>query len=250
MVADNAVNAACLEKLTSTAIFSATECYAFAFTKLLGVTIIAASFALKVPQIIKILRNRSVAGLSFEMFVLELFGFIFQGSFAARHHFPLDSYLEVFVVFAQNFIIIALMYRFTTGINVRTVALLGSALALLAFELTVAPIELVVALQTFSTIVVFTVAKLPQIIKAYKEKSTGQLDLFMVALQTLGSLVRVFTTFQSVNNPIYLFGYILGSTFNATMTLQVLIYGGGKGKDTAATAANNTTKSPKGKKLD
>jgi hypothetical protein len=72
-----------------------------------------------------------VAGLSFAMFTLELFGFVFQGSYAARHHFPLDSYLEVFVILAQNFIIIALMYRFTTGINAQAVLLLGAALALL-----------------------------------------------------------------------------------------------------------------------
>jgi mannose-P-dolichol utilization defect protein 1 len=248
MVAES-INEACLAKMSSTAILSATECYAFALSKLLGVAIIAASFALKVPQIVKILRNRSVAGLSFAMFTLELFGFVFQGSYAARHNFPLDAYLEVFVILAQNFIIIALMYHFTTGINAQAVLLLGAALALCAYELTAAPIELVVGLQTFS-IAVFSVAKLPQIIKAFQDKSTGQLDLFMVTLQTLGSLTRVFTTMQSVNNPIYLFGYILGSSLNAIMTAQVLYYGSAKSNKTDAAKTKADAKSPKAKKID
>jgi mannose-P-dolichol utilization defect protein 1 len=243
MVAEE-LKQACLAKMSSTAILSATECYSFVLSKLLGIAIIAASFALKVPQIVKILRNRSVAGLSFAMFTLELFGFVFQGTYAARHNFPLDTYLEVFVILAQNFIIIALMYRFTTGINAQAVLLLGAALALCVYELTAAPIELVVGLQTFS-IAVFAVAKMPQIIKAFQDKSTGQLDLFMVTLQTLGSLTRVYTTLQSVNNPIYLFGYVLGSSLNAIMTAQVLYYGSAKSKQ-----AKTETKSPKAKKLE
>jgi mannose-P-dolichol utilization defect protein 1 len=83
------------------------------------------------------------------------------------------------------------------------------------------------------------VAKLPQIIKAFQDKSTGQLDLFMVTLQTLGSLTRVFTTLQSVNNPIYLFGYVLGSSLNAIMTAQVLYL---RQRQVAETSAKTETK--------
>lgn len=43
-------------------------------SKVLGFATIAGSFGLKVPQILKIVSNKSVVGLSFQMFVLELFG--------------------------------------------------------------------------------------------------------------------------------------------------------------------------------
>jgi mannose-P-dolichol utilization defect 1 len=236
---------ACLAQLFALDLSNVTTCWSVWLSKLLGVVIIAASFALKVPQILKILRNKSVAGLSFSMFTLELFGFIFQGSFAARHAFPLDSYLEVFVILAQNFIIIALCYVYTTGYNLQAALLQGAALALLAWELLAAPIEAVIALQSLS-IGIFTVAKLPQIVQAFQQKSTGQLDLFMVLLQTLGSLVRVFTTLQTVDNPVYLFGYVLGATLNGIITAQVLYYGAGK----TTVPAPAAVKSPKAKKID
>jgi mannose-P-dolichol utilization defect protein 1 len=236
---------ACLAQLLALDLSSVSTCWSVWLTKLLGVVIIAASFALKVPQIVKIVKNKSVAGLSFSMFTLELFGFIFQGSYAARHGFPLDSYLEVFVILAQNFIIVALCYVFTTGYNVQAAALQAAALALLFWELYAAPLEYVVLLQSLA-IGIFTIAKLPQIVQAFQNKSTGQLDLFMVLLQTLGSLVRVFTTLQTVDNPVYLFGYILGASLNGIITAQVLYYGAGK----KAPATAGAVKSPKAKKID
>lgn len=238
----------CLQQLWALDVSAVSTCYAVWLAKLLGVVIIAASFALKVPQIVKILRNKSVAGLSFAMFTLELFGFVFQGSFAARHGFPLDSYLEVFVILVQNFIIIGLCYVYTTGYSAQAFLLHAAAVGLLAWELLFAPLEAVVALQSLS-IAIFTVAKVPQIVSAFRLKSTGQLDLFMVLLQTLGSLVRVFTTLQSVDNPVYLAGYVLGSSLNAVMTLQVLYYGSAKSHATTTTTGP-TTKSPKSKKTD
>jgi len=240
------MNEACHAKLLALDV-GATECYAYAASKLLGIAIIVASFALKVPQIVKILGNRSVAGLSFEMFSLELFAFVFQGTYAARNGFPLDSYLEIWVILAQNFIIIALMYVYSSrGFTLNGAALLGSALLLIAAELTVAPMSVVVLLQTVS-VALFAIAKLPQIVKGFAEKSTGQLDLFMVSMQTLGSLVRVFTTLQSVNDPIYLFSFILGSTLNAIITLQVLVYGGG---GDAGKGGASATQKKQAKKID
>jgi uncharacterized protein with PQ loop repeat len=43
-------------------------------SQLLGYAIIVGSFALKIPQIMKILGSKSVVGLSFPMFALEMFG--------------------------------------------------------------------------------------------------------------------------------------------------------------------------------
>ena len=125
------------------------------------------------------------------MFALELCGFVFQGSYAFRNGFPLDSYMEVFVLLAQNFIIVALMFRYTTGINAKATVFLGAVAAVFAWEMTSAPMDIVVWLQG-TTLLIFSVAKVPQIVQAFQAKSTGQLDLFMVALQTLGYVKRRF----------------------------------------------------------
>ena len=161
---------------------------------------------------------------------------------------------------AADFVIVALLYRFTTGINAEAIVLLGSVAAFFAWEMSSAPLELVASLQA-TTIAIFSGSKVPQIVKAFQAKSTGQLDLFMVTLMTGGSLARVFTTFQTVDDKVcaarspahagalckrliaiapqfYLLSYIVGTALNAVMLGQVLIYGNAEG------AAAKTRKSP------
>ena len=128
------------------------------------------------------------------------------------------------------------MYKYTTGVNLHGLLLLGSAVALLGWEMTVAPIDLVASLQT-TTLFIFSASKVPQIVQAFRQKSTGKLDLFMVALQLLGSLTRVFTTLQSVDDFRYALGYIIGSTLSGIMCLQILMYG-----DKSATTAKKSKK--------
>jgi hypothetical protein len=130
------------------------------------------------------------------------------------------------------------MYRFTTGINAQALLLLGGVAALLAAQLTVMPMDVVRLLQ-LTTIPIFSASKVPQIIKAFADKSTGQLDLFMVTLQTLGSLARVFTSRNL--DWLYLAGYIIGSSLSGIMLLQILIYGGSGAHKTAKAAS---TKEP------
>ena len=130
---------------------------------------------------------------------------------------------RVGLIAASDFVIVYLIYIYTTGINGQAMAVLGGALALLAAQMTVMPMEIVVALQ-LTTIPIFSASKVPQIAKAYQEKSTGQLDLFMVALQTLGSLVRVFTSMQQKEvDAMYLAGYVIGASLNGIILLQILV---------------------------
>lgn len=52
--------------------FLNSECIKFTISKLIGYLIIAGAFILKVPQILKILKSKSVAGLSKYMFYIEV----------------------------------------------------------------------------------------------------------------------------------------------------------------------------------
>jgi mannose-P-dolichol utilization defect protein 1 len=157
------------------------------------------------------------------MFVLELFGFVFQGSYAIRHELPLDSFLEVWTIMIQNFFIVLLIYRLTTGIHLEAIALVCLILSICLYELTVAPLSVVAALQMVS-IGIFTVAKAPQIFKVFREQSTGQLDLFMLSMQTLGTTIRVFTTLEATTDRVYLLSYLIGMVLDATLMGQILYY--------------------------
>ena len=52
--------------------FTNAECLKFTITKLLGYLIIAGSVIIKLPQILKIMKNKSVAGISKYLFYIEV----------------------------------------------------------------------------------------------------------------------------------------------------------------------------------
>jgi mannose-P-dolichol utilization defect protein 1 len=85
-------------------------------SKLLGYLIILGSAIVKVPQIMKILRENSVEGLSLEMFVLEIIGYLIVlfvslyllGSYTICttygyfRQFPFSTYGEVLLIGIQS----------------------------------------------------------------------------------------------------------------------------------------------------
>ncbi|KAL1593059.1 hypothetical protein SLS59_009384 [Nothophoma quercina] len=55
-------------------------------------------------------------------------------------------------------------------------------------------------------------------------RSARQLSAFAVVNYPLGSLSRIFTTLQEVDDPLLLYGFIAGFAFNAVLSLQVIYY--------------------------
>ena len=58
--------------------------------------------------------------------------------------------------------------------------------------------------------VLLLVARLPQIYKNFKEKSTGQLSLITYGVNTVGCVARIFTTMQEGGGTAMLRSYMLG----------------------------------------
>ncbi|RYO66413.1 hypothetical protein AA0116_g2878 [Alternaria tenuissima] len=82
-----------------------------------------------------------------------------------------------------------------------------------------------ISLSYNATAGVLSVAsKVPQILTIWSEGGTGQLSAFAVVNYPLGSLSRIFTTLQEVDDPLLLYGFIAGFAFNAVLSLQVIYY--------------------------
>ena len=62
----------CFESIVHNFDFTNTDCIKFAISKAIGYSIIAGSAILKVPQILKILKNKSVEGISKFLFYFEV----------------------------------------------------------------------------------------------------------------------------------------------------------------------------------
>jgi hypothetical protein len=101
-----------------------------------------------------------------------------------------------------DYIIIALMYAFTSGVSLQlvgiTIGLFGSLAAMCAGYVPMIVMEQLQAL----TIVIFAASKIPQAYSNWKTKSTGKLALFTFLLNFAGSVAHIFTTLQEVNDPI------------------------------------------------
>jgi len=67
-------------------------------------------------------------------------------------------------------------------------------------------------------------SKLPQILTIYSQGGTGQLSAFAVFNYLLGSLSRIFTTLQEVDDKLILGGFVAGFILNAVLAGQMVYY--------------------------
>jgi len=199
---------------------------------IIGYVIIAASFLLKIPQILKIVNAKSVYGLSFSMFILELIGYTISLAYSINSKFPLSTYGELFAITLQNMVIVYLLFSYTNNMS----AFFAGAVAYVAVAFTlfsgIVPLHIQGMLQA-ATIPLFTISKLPQIWANFQNKSVGQLSAITVFMLFGGAMARIFTTFTQVNDQIVLAGFVIGGILNGILMLQVIMYGSGtKGKQT------------------
>jgi len=217
-----------------------TECLKLATSKALGVGIIAGSSTVKVPQILKLISSQSATGISFLSYVLETLSMIITLAYSARNGFPFSTYGETALIAAQNVAISLLVLRFQ-GKSLAATVFVGGLLAV-GYAL---QNESLVDMKTLSYAqaaagALAVASKAPQIFTNWQEGGTGQLSAFAVSLgetecicdgnltQTqvfnylLGSLSRIFTTLQEVDDPLILYGYIAGFVLNVIMAAQMV----------------------------
>eukprot|EP01083_Nonionella_stella_P205700 748829_1 len=92
--------------------FINTGCAANVISKLLGYAIIFGSFALKIPQIIKIMSAKSGAGISVISLIIESLGFLVTTAYFYRQNYAASTYGECPIIFIQNMIILLLVYAY------------------------------------------------------------------------------------------------------------------------------------------
>jgi uncharacterized protein with PQ loop repeat len=81
--------------------FMNAECIKFSISKLLGYLIIAGAFIIKVPQIIKIFKKKSVAGISKYLFYIEVSGNSFLLRFSLNNFGMLITCIDSHVLALQ-----------------------------------------------------------------------------------------------------------------------------------------------------
>ncbi|MQM08487.1 hypothetical protein Taro_041345 [Colocasia esculenta] len=201
------INFACVLGSLRAGSFPDRDCLLPLISKLLGYCIVAASTTVKVPQIevkiLKILKSQSVRGLSVAAFELEVVGFTIALSYCLHKGLPFSAYGELVFLLIQAIILVAIIYYYSHPLGSKTwmKALLYpfakiisnlTSPTILAGQIDPVLFEALYASQH----AIFFCARVPQIWKNYKNKSTGELSFLTFFMNFGGSIVRIFTSVQ------------------------------------------------------
>ncbi|XP_010270885.1 PREDICTED: mannose-P-dolichol utilization defect 1 protein homolog 2 isoform X2 [Nelumbo nucifera] len=180
------------------------DCLLPLISKLLGYCIVAASTTVKVPQILKILKHKSVQGLSVAAFELEVIGFTIALAYCLHKRLPFSAYGELVFLLIQAIILVAIIYYYSQPVGSKTWirALLYCA---------VAPTILAGQID-------------PVLFEALYNKSTGELSFLTCFMNFGGSIVRVFTSIQEKAPTSMIMGSMIGIVMNGTILSQILLY--------------------------
>ncbi|CAN8074157.1 unnamed protein product [Agarophyton chilense] len=191
---------------------------------IVGVCVLIGSVLYKIPQVVRVIRRRSAAGISVLMYVLETVGTTFSAVYYARRSIPFSTYGEGVFIMLQNFVILVLIVFFERLPRAPACALALLYLAsLLCLYSPVVPMSITTFLQVCS-IPILNLARLPQILLNWRRKSTGQLAPITLGLQLLGNCARIFTTLAQVRDPLMLIAITVNTCFNTVLFAQWMCY--------------------------
>eukprot|EP00123_Amoebidium_parasiticum_P007423 comp18117_c0_seq1/m.18788 comp18117_c0_seq1/g.18788 ORF comp18117_c0_seq1/g.18788 comp18117_c0_seq1/m.18788 type:complete len:281 (-) comp18117_c0_seq1:483-1325(-) len=240
--------------------FSDVVCLKALVSKGLSVGIIAGSFLLKLPQMLKILANGSAEGISFLSYFLELTNYTVAVTHHLRLNNPMIAWFETLNLLLQDIVLLFMIAAYNGQIVVGAMAALvysGMVYALRDESIVDAKtLELVVGGSIFLVIS----SRLPQIWSNFRNGSTGQLSFLTLFLTFGGSAARVFTTIQETpDDKLMMYSFIVAATLNGILVLQMFLYwNSSKGKTGASgkaatkqgASATSTPKAKKAKKAD
>ncbi|CAF9916504.1 MAG: hypothetical protein GOMPHAMPRED_001028 [Gomphillus americanus] len=219
-------------------------CTSLAISKALGIVIIAASSIVKVPQLLKLVNSRSAAGLSFPAYLLETASFLISLSYGYRNGFPFSTYGESALIALQNIAIAALILHLSGRSAAAGVFVAGVATGFYTL-LDKNLVGMALLKQLMGAAGVMSVAsKVPQIWTIFSQGGTGQLSAFAVFNYLIGSLSRIYTTLQEVDDKLVLYTFLAAFSLNAVLAAQMVYYW-----NAPATAPHAKELGPKAKRL-
>lgn len=225
-------------------------------SKCLGYGIIAGSLLVKVPQIAKILTNKSAEGINMFAVFLDLSAITFSLAYSFVSGFPFSAYGDGAFLALQTICIGCLVLHYG-GSTVRALIVFVAYLAfgyVLMGGLT--PLPWLWTIQA-GNIPILLVGKGAQALTNYRNGSTGQLSAVTCFMLFFGSMARIFTSYQETGDSMMIMTYALSTAANAVIVSQLLWYwnaadGGKKSRKQAKATKQpqSPAKKSKAKKVD
>ncbi|XP_075889995.1 mannose-P-dolichol utilization defect 1b [Nelusetta ayraudi] len=217
------MNESCYDEFFLNFNFLDVPCLKSVLSKVLGIGIILGSVMVKLPQILKLIGAKSAEGLSFKSVLLELLAITGTMAYSIANKFPFSAWGEVLFLMLQTVTIGFLIQHYggkTSRGLLFCVVYFGLLLLLLS---PVTPILVVTYMQA-SNMPAIIISRLIQVMSNFRNGHTGQLSAISVFLLFAGSLARIFTSLQETGDSLMALTYVISSTCNGLIALQVLYY--------------------------
>lgn len=201
----------------------------------------------KIPQILKILANKSAEGINLFAVFLDLFAITFNLSYSFVSGFPFSAYGDGAFLALQTIIIGCLVLHYG-GSTLR--AVIALSLYSVSCYVLMGGITSINTLWTIQAcnIPILLLGKSAQALTNYRNSSTGQLSAVTCFMLFFGSLARIFTSYQETGDFMMILMYVISTAANTVIVAQLLWYwNAGTGEQTKAA---KTQKKQKTKKID
>lgn len=198
-------------------------CFKATLSKVLGLGIIGGSLLVKVPQIVKILKNKNSEGINFFSVLLDLFAITAMTSYSFVSGFPFSSWGDGVSLGIQTLAIAVLVLHYS-GDSAKATAFLAAYSAVISAVLSgLTPIKVLWTCQAMN-IPIILISKFIQAYTNYSNGSTGQLSAITGFMLFFGSLARIFTSIQETGDTTMIVMYMCSTFANAVIAAQILYY--------------------------
>ncbi|XP_065827572.1 mannose-P-dolichol utilization defect 1 protein homolog [Oscarella lobularis] len=222
-VVSYAITPKCYEEYFLNYNFFDAFCFKAILSRYLNLSIVLGSVLVKLPQIVKIVKESSVDGLSLISFFLELTSVTFTVSYNIANQYAFSTWGESFFISIQCAILVAMFLYYTRRPFLSGGFLLAYVMISYVLSFGLVPIGVLTSLQ-ITTIPIMMASKVFQIWKNFTNGSTGQLSAITTFLNLFGTLARIFTTLQDVGDYLILLSFVVSTFLNALLVFQLLYY--------------------------
>lgn len=189
-----------------------------------GWLVILGSCVRSLPQILRIARNKSAAGLSISSFVSELAAYVITTAYNYRNGYPFSTWGDVLIVSVQHGLLILMTFNYNKELHARVKAFILVFItfgAYFVFSKHCSMYQLAL-LQAFSVLLLALGGRIPQIMLNIRRGNSGELSIISTGLSLVGNLARVFTTVVLVGDPIILASAASQLALNSILMYQIL----------------------------
>ncbi|CAG9466976.1 unnamed protein product [Pedinophyceae sp. YPF-701] len=186
-----------------------------------GCAVLVGSCVRSVPQIVKIIRSKSVEGISVAAVAFELMAYTITTCYNASKGYNFTTYGDATFAGLQDLVLIGLFVLYG-GLNGRRAAVATCSLAAAAWWLAsgACPPEVLSALQACTIPMLALGGRVPQIVLNFRRGNSGELSGATCALNLAGNVARVFTTAVLTQDRLMLVAAATQGVLNLTLLLQ------------------------------